>query len=161
VAFLLDATRHRTLRQAQRCPAPSHTILQLGGASSSAATAAVLTFDFRRHAALPTFPANFPANAVRDRRLGNQSHRDVGKSSVLDISNVGSVGRPYSTFRVRQKSALPGVRENGITSRMLPMPEMNCTTRSKPRPEAGMRNRAVPPQVEIPPVILGRQFLLA
>jgi len=37
--------------------------------------------------------------------------------------------------QVDQKSALPGVRGKGITSRMLAMPVMNWTARSRPRPK--------------------------
>ena len=34
-----------------------------------------------------------------------------------------------------QKSALFGVRRNGITSRMFPMPDTSCTKRSNPSPK--------------------------
>jgi hypothetical protein len=52
------------------------------------------SFLFLGHAALPTFPANFPAKSVRDRRLGIQSYREV-------MAQVGSWERLQATFGPR------------------------------------------------------------
>jgi len=52
--------------------------------------------------------------------------------------NERSANRMHSPLRYLkepQNSALPGVRGNGITSRMFDMPVMNWTTRSSPKPK--------------------------
>ena len=52
-----------------------------------------------------------------------------------------------------QYSALPGVRGNGITSRILTIPVTYTIVRSKSEAEAGMRHGAKTPQVPVPVVL--------
>jgi len=70
-------------------------------------------------------PTRTPPLAARIRESGRLAPAagDGGWGEVL----AGEVGA--------QKSALPGVRGKGITSRMLAMPVMNWMVRSRPRPK--------------------------
>ena len=68
--------------------------------------------------------------------------RADGRVRCGPFATAAAVWRPAAgrfelpeSCRASQNSALPGVRGNGITSRMLVIPVINCTSRSSPMPK--------------------------
>src|SRR5262245_41630735 len=85
-------------------------------------------------------PGQALARAGDARHLGNLLKPQIpNPKSETRIPNVERLGWLPFGFRIWdfgfQNSAFPGVRGNGITSRMLVMPVTNCTVRSSPRPK--------------------------
>src|SRR5690606_36550842 len=69
---------------------------------------------------------------LRERKsaLSRNVDESPGETS-RDAPRTGTK-RPRAVWTYRKP---PGVRGKGITSRMLPIPETNCTSRSKPSPK--------------------------
>src|SRR6266446_5917627 len=73
-------------------------------------------------------------NSRGDKELLNEAYRFVGVAGndLLTPTRRMIIGQAETAY---QNSALPGVRGNGITSRMLAMPVRNRMVRSSPRPK--------------------------
>jgi hypothetical protein len=75
----------------------------------------------------------------QQRRLADVLNELLARCSggPVDVASQSTISgcRLARLRRSRQNSALPGVRGNGMTSRMLAMPVMNWTQRSRPSPK--------------------------